>query len=210
MVRSKTIGMVAALMLMTGCAANDQNLTRAQGAGAGAALGAGLGALIGKDTDSALIGAAVGGLAGLAVGEVVARKKADYVSTEAMIEKERELAQNNASEMADYNASLRDHLDTLNQDIQALEAEVALERSRHAGALDLRARAEDNLDQARQRLAEVSQEVDVSRQLYEEAKAEAPPVDLTEWDRQIRELERRRSELVVLIGDFEASAQQIS
>ena len=40
---------------------NDQNTTRAQGAGAGAALGAGLGALIGDDPEDILIGAAVGG-----------------------------------------------------------------------------------------------------------------------------------------------------
>ena len=50
-----------------------------------------------------------------------------------------------------------------------------------------------DLDQARQRLAEVNQEIDVSRKVYREALRDSEPVDLAEWDRRIRELERRRN-----------------
>ena len=206
---NKSIAVVAVLVLLSGCAANDQNITRAQGAGAGAAVGAGLGLLVGKDTESTLVGAAVGGLAGFALGDAVARKKADYASTEAMIEKEHQIARRNADEMARYNASLRGHLDELTVDIAELEATADNRRVRQASARDLRARAESDLTQARQRLAKINQEIDVSRQLYDQAKAERSTADLAGWNRQIQELERRRRELAALIGDYERGTQRI-
>ena len=210
MMGNKSFGVVALLVLMSGCTPNDQNMTRAQGAGVGAAVGAGLGAIIGGDTEDALIGAAVGGLAGLAVGEVVARKKAKYASTEAMIREERASIQKKTREMASYNNGLRAEFDRLNQEIAALEAEVAAQRTDHGAALDLRSRAEGNLAAARRRLAEVNQEVDVSRQLYDQAKSEGASTDLASWNKQIFELERLRDELVVLIGDFETDNHWIS
>ncbi len=207
--RNKSIGVISALAVISGCAVNDQNVTRAQGAGAGAALGAGLGLLVGKDTKSTLVGAAVGGLAGLALGDAVARKKADYVSTEAMIEKEHQIARRNADEMANYNASLRDHLDELTEDIAGLETEAGNQRVRRASARDLRARAENDLVQARQQLAKANQEIDVSRRLYDQAKAERSSTGLAGWDQQIRQLEHRRRELALLIGDFESGSLRI-
>ncbi len=206
---NNSIALIAVLALLSGCAANDQNVTRAQGAGAGAALGAGLGLLVGKDTESTVIGAAVGGLAGLALGDAVARKKADYVSTEVMIKKEHGIARRHADEMATYNASLRDHLDELTVDIAGLETEAGSQRARRATARDLRTRAETDLAQAHRQLAKANQEIDVSRKLYETAKAEGSSTDLAGWDRQIRQLERHRRELALLIGDFESGSQQI-
>lgn len=198
-----------ALAFLVGCAANDQTLTRAQGAGAGAALGAGLGLLAGKDSESTLIGAGLGGLAGLALGDAVARKKADYVSTEAMIEKEHEIVRRNADEMASYNATMRDHLDQLSVDVAALETKVAANRTRQVEARTLRAKAENDLAEARQRLVQVDSEVEISRSLYERAKAERSVAELADWNYEIRNLERRKRDLALLIGDFETTTQQI-
>ncbi|MDH3663135.1 MAG: hypothetical protein OEU92_24465 [Alphaproteobacteria bacterium] len=206
----RSASMLMALFLMSACAVNDQNATRAQGAGAGAALGAGLGALIGGDPEDVLIGAAVGGLAGLAVGEAVARKKADYATTEDMIVQERRIVTEKTGQIGAYNASLERQLDGLNRDIAVLEAALAEGRAERAAKLDLRQRANADLDRARQRLAEVNQEIDVSRKVYQEALGDSEPVDLVDWDRRIRELERRRDELARLIGDFETSARRVA
>ncbi|MGI9510615.1 MAG: hypothetical protein ACR2QJ_14840 [Geminicoccaceae bacterium] len=203
--------LLTGLLFLSACAADDRNATRAQGAGAGAALGAGIGALIGGgDAEDILIGAAVGGLAGLAVGETVARQKADYASTEDMIVQERRIVSEKADQIASYNANLERNLDTLNSDIAALEAEIARGRDERAAKTELRKRAVGDLSLARKRLAEVNQEIDVSRQVYYEALRESEPVDLVEWDRRIRELERRRDNLVTLIGDFESSTRRVA
>jgi hypothetical protein len=201
--------LLAVAFLFSACAANDQANTRAQGVGAGAALGAGIGALIGNDPEDILIGATVGGLVGLAAGDAVARKKANYASAEDMIARERRIATEEADTLAAYNVGLERDLESLNDSIEEMEADVVRGRSEHVLKVELRRRAEEELGEARQRLAEVSQEIDVSRRLYEEARADVEAVDLAEWDRRIRELERRRSRLVQLIGDFETSRQRI-
>ncbi|MEZ5932424.1 MAG: hypothetical protein R3F54_10800 [Alphaproteobacteria bacterium] len=201
---------LSGLMFMSACTANDQHLTRAQGAGAGAALGAGLGALIGGDSDDILIGAAAGGLAGLALGDAIARKKADYASREQMIVGERQIVAEQADELQAYNAGLRRELSLLDREIARLDAEVASGRDERAAKRTLRRHARANLDQARQRLVEVNQEIDVSRRIYQEALDDSEPVDLVDWDRRIRELERRRNALVTLIGGFKTSTERIA
>lgn len=207
----RSIALLTMLLLTSACATtSDQNATRAQGAGAGAALGAGLGALIGGDPEDILIGAAVGGLAGLAVGEAVARKKANYASAEDMVIEERRIVREKTDQVGVYNAGLERQLGDLDRDVAALQAAIAEGRADHAEKIQLRRRAEADLDQARQRLAEVNQEIDVSRRVYQEALRDSEPVDLVDWDRRIRELERRRDALVVLIGDFEATTRRIA
>ena len=202
--------MLMTLLLLAGCVTDDRNATRVQGAGAGAAVGAGIGALVGGDAEDILIGAAVGGLAGLAVGEVVARKKADYATAEDMIVQERRIVAEKADRTRRYNASLEDEIDVLNRDIAALEAAITEGQADHATKLELRQRAEADLSRARQRLAEVNQEIEVSRRVYQEAVRDGEPVDLVDWDRRIRELERRRDRLATLVGDFESSTRRIA
>lgn len=197
------------LFLLSACAVNDQNITRGQGAGAGAAIGAGLGALVGDDTESVLLGAAVGGIVGLAAGDVVARKKTSYASTEDMIIQERRAVAEQADALAAYNAGLKRDLAALDRSINGLKGEVIRGRRDNAVRIDLRQRAEADLGRAKQRLVEVNQEIDVSRRLYGQARGDADAVDLVEWDRRIRELEHRRDNLVFLIGDFETSARRI-
>ena len=67
----KLTAVVAAMVLVAGCANNGQMSTggkTAVGAGAGAAVGAGLGALIGDSSKAAAIGAGIGAVAGGIVG----------------------------------------------------------------------------------------------------------------------------------------------
>lgn len=210
MVGLRSTALMTALFLTSACAVNDQNVTRAQGAGAGAALGAGLGLLFGGDTEGALIGAAAGGLAGLAAGEAVARKKADYASKEDMIVQERRIVSEKSAEVRAYNEGLKQELDTLNQDIARLETEVTRGHAERNTMIDLRARAEAELDQAHKRLAQVNREIDVSRKVYLEALRESEPVDLVQWERRIQELQRRRNTLAALIIDFDASTKRIA
>lgn len=205
----RIIAFFAALSLLSACM-NDQNATRAQGAGAGAAIGAGIGALVGGDPEDVLIGAAAGGLIGLAAGDAVARKKADYATKEDMIVQERRIVSEKADAIGAYNIGLRGKLRELNDDISLLEEEAARGRAARGERRDLRRRAVAELDQARQRLAEVNREIDVSRQVYQEALAESQPAELADWDRRIRELERRRDALTSLIGDFESSTQRVA
>ena len=206
----RSVIFVTALSLLSACMTDDQNATRAQGAGAGAAIGAGIGALVGGDAEDILIGAAAGGLVGLAAGDAVARKKADYATKEDMIVQERQIVAEKADEIGAYNIGLRGKLRKLNQDITLLEEEAARGRAARGERLDLRRRAVADLEQARQRLAEVNREIDVSRQVYQQALSESRPVELAEWDRRIRELERRRDALTSLIGDFESSTQRVA
>ncbi len=209
MLEFRSAGLLTALFFMSACAVNDQNTTRAQGAGTGAALGAGLGLILGGDAEDALIGAAVGGLAGLAAGEAVARRKTDYATAEDMIVQERRIVTEKADQIRSYNAGLEQQLDTLNRDIVMLETAISEGRADHSAKLQLRRQAARDLDQAQRRLAEVNQEIDVSRKVYRDARRGSEPVDLVEWDRRIRELERRRDTLATLIGDFETSARRV-
>ena len=206
----RSVTFLTALSLLGACVTDDQNATRVQGAGAGAAIGAGIGALVGGDAEDILIGAAAGGLVGLAAGEAVARKKADYASKEDMIVKEREIVAEKADEVGAYNIGLRGKLRKLNQDIARLEDEEARGRAARGERLDIRRRAVADLNQARHRLTEINSEIDVSRRVYQQALNESRPVELADWDRRIRELERRRDALTSLIGDFETSTQRVA
>lgn len=209
MLGRRSAALLAGLMLLSACTVHDQHATRAQGAGAGAALGAGLGALIGGGKEDVLIGAAAGGLAGLALGDAVARKKASYASQEEMIVQERRILSEQADEVSAYNAGLERRLRVLDRDIASLEAEALRGRDERAAKRDLRRRAAADLSHARKRLAEVDQEIGISRKVYEEALRGSEPVDLVEWDRRILELERRRDALAELIGDFELSTDRL-
>jgi len=64
-------GVCAGLVLFAGCESDAQT-----GAGIGALAGAGIGQLAGGDTESTLIGAAVGGAVGYGVGNEQDKKKA--------------------------------------------------------------------------------------------------------------------------------------
>ena len=201
--------LIIAISLVSACAMDDQSATRAQGAGAGVALGAGIGALASGKTDSVLIGAVAGGLAGLAAGDAVARNKKAYAEEEGELVEERRLVADDADQIVAYNATQRERLEVLNRDIAALEADVAQGRMVRNERLDLRKRAEADLDEARQRIASVNQEIAVSRQAYQLALAERGRVDIRTWNRRIRVLERRRSVLLQLIDDLKASTERI-
>ena len=210
MLADRTVALLTMLLLLPACAMDDRNLTRAQGAGAGAALGAGLGVLIGDDTESTLLGAAAGGLAGLAIGDAIARKKADYATQEDMIVEERRIVVQETDRVLAENARLKRQLNVLNREIAALEADVERGLVKRGDRRNLQRQAAADLGQARTRLAEVNQEIAVSRSVYQEALGDSGRVELAEWDRRIRELERRRDALVTLIDDFEASAERIA
>ena len=105
MLKIRSAALLTALFFLSACAANDQDATRTQGAGTGAALGAGLGLVLGGGVEDMLIGAAVGGLAGLAVGDAVARKKTDYATAEDMVVQERRIITEKANQIESYNAA---------------------------------------------------------------------------------------------------------
>ncbi len=110
--------------LLSGCATtNDQDRTKAEGAGLGALIGGLLGYAIDRES-GALIGAAVGAGAGYMVGNEVAKRKREYANSEDFLDAEIARTQEFNSTAVAYNKKL-------NQDIKALEKESKTLRARY-------------------------------------------------------------------------------
>lgn len=116
---------ITAVAFVASCAniKDDQTRTRAEGTLAGSVIGGGLGAIIGHQSghgwEGALIGAAAGGLAGLAVGDHVARKKANYASREAWLDACIANAEKVNRHAISYNNSLRSKISGLESRLAA-------------------------------------------------------------------------------------------
>lgn len=74
-------------LLVTGCATNDGDRTRMEGAGLGALIGAVVGGIAG-DEKGAVLGALIGGGVGFIVGNEIAKRKQQYATTEEFLDAE--------------------------------------------------------------------------------------------------------------------------
>lgn len=122
--RKVVTGSMVMVAMLAGCAqTQDGRLTQAQGAGIGAAGGAIAGALLGSLSGNAgrgaLIGAAVGGAGGFAYGTHVAKRKAQYASTEAWLDACIASARKRNGEALAYNKSLSDRVAALESEVKA-------------------------------------------------------------------------------------------
>jgi uncharacterized protein YcfJ len=120
---------LAAAALLSSCAniQDDQTRTRVEGAGAGVVLGAITGGIIGNQynhhaAEGALIGAAAGGVGGYAIGDHVARKKANYVARERTLDQCISHAERVNANASAYNRTLSRRIDSLQKQIVAAKA----------------------------------------------------------------------------------------
>lgn len=108
---------------------SDGTLTRVQGTTigtvGGGAVGAGVGALVGGKDGAAIgggVGALLGGIGGYLWGDSVAKKKAEFATTEEYIRANTRVLDERISELRDLNSSLSSQIATLRRENRRLSA----------------------------------------------------------------------------------------
>ncbi len=117
--------MVAAAVVVAalgGCAANDEQRTKAEGAGVGAVVGGLLGYAIDRER-GAVIGAALGAGAGYAVGNEIAKRKKAYATTEAFLDAEIARVEEFNDTAYAYNSSVRQDIARLDREAEQLRTQ---------------------------------------------------------------------------------------
>lgn len=183
------IAFVLVTLLASGCATSDQNRTKAEGAGIGAAIGGLAGFLIG-DEKGALIGAAAGAGVGFLAGREVAKRKAEYANREDFLEAE-------ITRTAEYNETIRAYNAQNTEELAALEKEAnALREAYEAGAeeksvlLAKQADLKERLAQHTELEEDLLAELKVQNEILEQERAKAPKDDpyLAKLEREVQEL----------------------
>ncbi|MBM9536207.1 YMGG-like glycine zipper-containing protein [Desulfobulbus alkaliphilus] len=210
-----TITLISFLALVSGCAGiqDDGDRTRSEGAATGAGIGAVTGAVLGQvfggDTRStvvgAAIGAALGGAGGYAYGKHVANQKEKYASEEDWLEACIAEAQRTNAAMARYNDELRQQIDGLRRDTEALEHQYADAKTRNVQlkekkkVVDGLARSADKeLTAARSELAVQNAVVSEARSSGQSDYAQSLDNQLETLKDHIRELEKQTEELAAM------------
>ncbi len=123
MKRLETMVAVAVVVAaLSGCAATDEQRTKAEGAGVGAVIGGLLGYAIDRER-GAVIGAALGAGAGYAVGNEIAKRKQAYATTEAFLDAEIARVEEFNSTAYAYNASVRQDIARLDREAEQLRTQ---------------------------------------------------------------------------------------
>ncbi len=176
-------------LILSGCTANDQFNTVAQGTGAGAAVGAGLGALFGSLSGDAgrgaLIGASIGALAGTAFGAHVAGKKAQYASTEAYLNACIASARQVNQDAYAYNQKLSNRIAALEREIRIAvgTGDRATMRSKRSEVVSLQR-------EAQAKLKTVDKEITIQRKVIT---AEAGASNVSSLRSEVASLESTRA-----------------
>lgn len=157
------LGLLSLLALLSACA-NDQQRTRAEGVGAGAAIGAVLGHVIGG-RDGAIAGAALGGIAGGVVGDKAAEKKRQYAEREDALQLAAAHSRVIAQRARETNESLRRDIASLETSVSQLLAQNLSARSRVELAANTRRSYKETNDRLDLRLAEVRSEIGRQQQV---------------------------------------------
>lgn len=198
------ITLVLVALLASGCATSDQNRTKAEGAGIGAAIGGLAGYLIG-DEKGALIGAAAGAGAGFLAGREIAKRKAEYASREDFLDAE-------IARTAEYNETIRAYNEQNEVELAALENEAgALREAYEAGAeqksalLAKQADIKDRLAQHKELEEDLLAELEVQTEIIEQEGAE-----VSEDDPYIAKLEKEVQELRTNIEVLQEDSTQLA
>ncbi len=109
-------------LLVTGCATNDGDRTRMEGAGLGALIGAVVGGIAG-DEKGAVLGALIGGGAGFIVGNEIAKRKQQYATTEEFLDAEVAHVQAINDSTVSYNKNLRTEIAQLDREATRLRSQ---------------------------------------------------------------------------------------
>ncbi|MDM8515575.1 YMGG-like glycine zipper-containing protein [Desulfobacterales bacterium HSG16] len=199
----KTVSCILILAFLTGCAGmSDDSRTKAEGAGGGAAVGAAVGALIGqlagKDTESTLkgaaLGAAIGAIAGGAYGNHVANKKSNYAKQEDYLNACVASARQINRETEQYNASLRNEVDTLDAEVNQMIAMYNKKKIKRSAMKKEKVKVQKRLADARKKLKRARDEVAIQKRVYDSEK-QTSARELAKLNIEIRRLEKAANEL---------------
>lgn len=196
--------------MLSGCA-DDQQATRASGAGLGAALGCGIGALITGDASGCAIGALAGGTGGFLVGNEVADRKQQYASMEDLLDGEIAKTEETNRALVRRNRQLRDDLQTRQATLVALESDVAAsqatERRKQAEVTKIKKESAE----AQQLLEDARQELAIQQELLEETEKEiAQSAEVGVYRQKVAAMERHIVELSQLVEQYAAVDDRIS
>jgi hypothetical protein len=192
----KRVAAVAVIVaFLAGCSTTEQQGRTegtAAGAGIGAAVGAGLGALIGGGKGAA-IGAGVGGLAGAGVGYSYANKVANrhkqLQGKENDLDTQISYVRSVNDDTEKYNAQLKKEIESLEPQVNALEAKVRREEVDRATLEKEKLALGKKLEEAKKNQA-------VAEQEYERAKGfRAQHGQSEKLDAEVKRLETALAEL---------------
>ncbi|MFO1529834.1 MAG: glycine zipper domain-containing protein [Kiritimatiellia bacterium] len=197
----KIISIWLAAALATGCASmNDQDKTRAQGAGFGAVAGALLGALIGQAVNDdpasgAIIGGVIGAAGGAVYGDHVAKKKAEFASQEDFLDACMASASNVTAQAVAYNAGLQQELDQMDATIAQNQAAIAAGTASQTDLAALKQHGEARLAEAGKALEAIEIEIAAQKQVLEEEKGNPGGERLARLQQQVEALEAEHNRL---------------
>lgn len=149
--------LVPTLVILAGCA-NDQQRTRAEGAGVGALVGAVIGGAI-AGRDGAAIGAVVGAGGGAVIGDQQAKKKQQYAEREDALNLAIQRAQETTRLARVANEGLRREIVVLDDAVRRLRGQRMNAERRTELARASRQRMEQSNAQAERQLGAVRQEI---------------------------------------------------
>jgi hypothetical protein len=203
---------LAGLLLVAGCAnqPSNENRTRLEGAGIGAAIGGLAGALIGG-RDGAAWGAAIGGGIGLLGAEAVNRQRRSYSDNAQRLEAEQRIAGQTLTATRAYNQGLVQRVANLDGQAARYAQARAAGRADLASAKSLREEMESEASAARENLSRLEAALGESRRQLAAAREEAGrgSADVASLELSIRALEGERDGLRASIDRISASMRRI-
>ena len=203
-----TISMVMILvMAMAGCTGiqDERTRTQAKGTVVGSGIGAGIGAVIGGLSgghrgalQGAGIGAVVGGIGGFLTGRHIANKKSEYASQEDWLDDSIAAARQTNSDVARYNADLRQEIDQLDQESARLIADYEDYQADGSALAAEHKKVQEYRQQLRSDIASLKEEIATNRQIVEDVQTErgrtsksvAMMREVDEMEQHLAELER--------------------
>ncbi len=182
--------------LLAGCSTSDDQKTRQQGAGLGAAGGALIGGIIGHQSgrgwEGAFIGAGVGAVAGDIYGQHVSQRKAEFASQEDYLDACIAEASAKHQAVLAQNQKLQNDIASLELELEILAA-TAESRTVHAERLkQMRKHLAGQIKSSEQELGALNDEIALQRAVLEEEKASAPEGSIQRLEAQIAALETQR------------------
>ena len=195
--------MIAASLLLAGCANihDDRTRTKVEGTAAGAAAGGVLGGVIGglvslgspsSIAQGALIGAQIGGGAGYAYGTSVANKKAEYASREAWLDACIAEARTTADKSRDYSRLARQVLARQQHELAAVLHNGQILPESQAQAAALRKHMDESISNLGAAVATWDSVLDAHRRVVQHYGQEPQAVSL---GRNVNELKQSQDNL---------------
>jgi hypothetical protein len=188
-----TLGITLSL-LVAGCATHEERKFGGQGCVGGTVVGGVIGAAVGGK-EGAIIGAIGGCVAGLFTGVYFAKRKEQYASQQEAIIEETAWNRKMAQKLRQTNAELAKSIQQYKQEVERIKNMPMNEKQRK---LLLRQQQEKFLEKfglAQDTATRLKEEVDKSKEQYQQHQANADPAKLEEWETEITAFEEESERL---------------